>query len=245
MNCIFCKESALGATVSHILPASLGGGEWACLQDGIVCSACNQYFGEKVEGPALDSFPFLPFRLFLGIPTRKGKAPTTETHLGTIRALSGGRGFGLDPKNTHVEAGIKSGRISQLRVLAEPDQTLAICRMLVKMGVEVVAADCLRDAHDKRFDSARAFARCPARGTEWWWAMYTNHQQLFAKFRYGLTNIDWAEDVSLSVCQFEDFEAFRLQLLDMVLFTPLDARVAPPDFSEFSEPDFRIFRVKC
>ena len=244
MNCIFCDATADGASVSHILPASLGGEQWACLPDGIVCSGCNQYFGEKVESLALGSFPFLPFRLLLGIPTRKGHAPTMQTHLGTVRSSPISGEIGIDPFSPEIQAAIESGRISQLRMLAEPTEPVAVCRMLVKMGIEVVAADSSKDARDNRFDSARTFARFPARGAEWWWFMSTDHERMFAKFRHGITIGDWVHGVSLSVHQFEQFEAFRLQLLDMVIFTPLDARVMPPDMIEFPEPEYRLFHVK-
>ena len=244
MNCIFCDHTAEGATVSHILPASLGGEQWACLPDGLVCSQCNQYFGEKVESLALGSFPFLPFRLLLGIPTRKGSPPTMQTHLGTVRSSPSHGEIGIDPVTPEVEAAIQNGKISQLRILAEPTEPVAVCRMLVKMGLEVVAADRPADARDERFDSARTFARAPARGTEWWWFMSTNHEQLFAKFRNGISVGEWVHGVSLSVHQFEQFEAFRLQLLDMVIFTPLDVRVLPPRMDEFPEPEHRVFHVK-
>jgi hypothetical protein len=56
---------------------------------------------------------------------------------------------------------------------------MAVCRMLVKMGLEVVAADSYEDARDKRFDSTRSFARFPARGMEWWWFMSTDHTPAF------------------------------------------------------------------
>ena len=244
MTCIFCDETADGATVSHILPASLGGEQWACLPNGLVCTGCNQYFGEKVESLALGSFPFLPFRLLLGIPTRKGSAPTMQTHLGTVRSSPFPGQIGIDPVTPEIEEAIERGTISQVRILAEPTEPLAVCRMLVKMGLEVVAADSADDARDKRFDSARTFARAPARGAEWWWFMSTNHEQLLGKFRDGIGIGDWVQGVSLSVHQFEEFEAFRLQLLDMIIFTPLDVRVMPPTMDEFPEPEYRLFRVR-
>ena len=244
MNCIFCDKTADGASVSHILPASLGGEQWACLPDGLVCSGCNQYFGEKVESFALGSFPFLPFRLLLGIPTRKGCAPTMQTHLGIVRSSPISGEIGIDPLSQEIHSAIESGRISQLRILAEPTEPVAVCRMLVKMGLEVVAANSYEDARNKRFDSVRTFARFPVRGAEWWWFMTTDHEQMFAKFRYGITIADWVQGVSLSVHQFEQFEAFRLQLLDMVIFIPLDARVMPPNMIDFPEPEYRLFHVK-
>jgi hypothetical protein len=244
MNCIFCNETSDGASLSHILPASLGGEQWACLSDGIVCSGCNQYFGEKVESLALGSFPFLPFRLLLGIPTKKGNAPTMQTHPGTLCSSPNSGQIGIDPFSPEIRTAIESGRITQLHILAEPTEPVAVSRMLVKMGLEVVAAESLDDAHEKRFDSARTFARFPAPGAEWWWFMSVDHERMFAKFRYGITIGDWVHGVSLSVHQFDQFEAFRLQLLDMVIFTPLDARVFPPDMSEFPEPEYRLFHVK-
>jgi HNH endonuclease len=244
MSCIFCGEKAEGATVSHILPASLGGEEWACLPDGIVCSGCNQYFGEKVESFALGSFPFLPFRLLLGIPTRKGSPPSMKTHLGTLRSSHLPGQIGIDPVTAAIETGIENGKISQLRIPAEPAQPEAVCRMLVKMGLEVVAADSAEDARNARFNSARLFARAPSRGTEWWWFMSTNHEQLFERFRDGISTEDWLEGVSLSVHRFEQFEAFRLQLLDIVIITPLDTQVMPPPMIEFPEPEHRLFHVR-
>lgn len=245
MNCIFCNRNTVGASVSHILPASLGGENWACLPDGLVCSGCNQYFGEKVESRALKSFPFLPFRLLLGIPSRKGHAPTMQTHLGALRSAGGEGRVGIDPCSLEIETAIAAGKITQLRILAEPTESLAIARMLVKMGLEVIAADNQEDAHSHRFDSARKFARFPKRGTKWWWFMSTDHDALFIKFRRGVTVHEWQQGISLSIHQFPQFEAFRLQLLDIVIFTPLDMRVMPPDMSEFPEPGNRLFEVVC
>lgn len=244
MTCIFCQKPAVGASVSHVLPASLGGEEWACLPDGLVCSQCNQYFGDKVEKLALNSFPFLPFRLFLGIPTKKGAAPKMVTHLGMLRGSLIAGHIGIDPVSPEVEEAICQGGITQMRILAEPTEPLAVCRMLLKMGLEVVAADSPDDARTPKFDSARMFARHPAKGMEWWFFISTNHAGLFDKFHTGISVEDWVKGVSLSVCQFDEFEAFRLQLLDMIIFTPLDVRVLPPEMKEFPEPNYRLFRVK-
>lgn len=74
--------------------------------------------------------------------------------------------------------------------------------------------------------------------------MSTKHDQLFARFREGISIEDWIDGVSLSVHRFDQFEAFRLQLLDMVIFTPLDTRVMRPAMDEFPEPEFRLFCVR-
>lgn len=229
--------------MSHILPASLGGGDWACLSDGLVCSQCNQYFGEKVEGLALESFPFLPCRVLLGIPTRKGRPSRMSTVLGEVRSSLRPGIIGLDPRNGVIERGLNQGTITQFPILAEPIAPKEVCRMLVKMGLEVVAMDSYEDACSPKFDSARTFARFPARGTRWWFVICTDKPGIFSKFRDGITLEDWLSGVALSVHRFDEFEAFRIQLMDMVLFTPLDVRVLPPDMEELPEPDFRLFRV--
>jgi hypothetical protein len=243
MICIFCKKPAISSSVSHILPASLGGEKWACLPDGLVCRQCNQYFGEKVERLALNSYPFLPFRVSLGIPTRKGNAPVMSTHIGTIKGSLIPSLIGIDPATPMIEEAIQTGKITQLRILAEPTEPISVCRMLVKMGLEVVANDSPDDALSSKFDSARTFARIPSRGTKWWFVIYTNYKGLFSKFCNGISIEEWLNDVNLSVCQFDEFEAFRLQLLDMIIFTPLDYRVLAPDMREFPEPEYRLFEV--
>jgi len=191
----------------------------------------------------LESYPFLPFRISLGIPTRKGKAPKLNTHLGIIKGSQLPGHIGIDPLSSEIEQGIKSGRITQIRILAEPTKRIAVCRMLVKMGIEVVANDSLDDALSTKFDSARIFARNPIKNTQWWFMVITDHEKLFNKFASGITEKDWFNGVSLSVHKFDEFEAFRLQLLDITIITPLDSRVIPPHKNEYSEPDFRIFDV--
>lgn len=243
MTCIFCKQPISRSSISHILPASLGGEEWACLPDGLVCSKCNQYFGEKVESLALGSFPFLPFRVFLGIPTRKGAPPTMKTYLGTVKASNAPGHVGIEPETNEIGEAIQTGKISQMRILAEPTEPTAVCRMLVKMGLEVVAQDSPDDARSHKFDSARIFSRNPVKGTHWWFVISTDHKLLFSRFRNGITLRDWADGVNLSVHRFDEYEAFRLQLLDMIIFTPLDGRVISPDMGVFPEPDHRVFRV--
>jgi hypothetical protein len=111
------------------------------------------------------------------------------------------------------------------------------------MGLEVVAQDSPDHARSQEFDSARIFARSPVKGTHWWFVISTDHELLFSRFRNGISFRDWANGVSLSVLRFDEFEAFRLKLLEMIIFTPLDGRALPPDMQGFPEPDYRLFRV--
>jgi len=48
-HCIFCDDtSGEFTTREHILPESLGGGDWAVLPDGLFCNACQNRFGSEI-----------------------------------------------------------------------------------------------------------------------------------------------------------------------------------------------------
>lgn len=244
MTCIFCRKPADTARVEHILPESLGGGDWACLPRGLVCGACNQYFGAKVEAPALGSFPFLPFRVLLGIRTKRNRAPTLESALGLVRGSPIPRTLGLDPRNDEIETGVRDGTITQVRILAEPTEPVAVCRLLLKMGLEFIAANSVADALSPRFDAARAFARSPQRSSRWWFLIVCDHHRLFRSFKEGISVREWADGVSLSTTTHKDVEVFHLKLLDMSIITPLEHGIAPSPELRSNEPDRRLFEVR-
>lgn len=243
MNCIFCKRDASLSSLSHILPASLGGTEWACLPNGVVCSLCNQYFGDKVEQLALSSFPFLPFRVLLGIPTRKGKAPKMDSFLGTITGSPEPGKIAVDPGSSAIKEGLDAGQIKLIVIPAEPTEAVAVSRMLVKMGLEIIAKHSPEEALSPRYDAARLFARSPSRGTTWWFLIHTDHTTLFSKFTAGVSLDEWLTQVSLAVYESQEIKIFQLRLLGMTIITPLDKDVLPPDMAGLPEPDHRLFQV--
>jgi hypothetical protein len=240
MNCIFCKKPTDGSRLEHVLPESLGGKEWALLPRGIVCSGCNQYFGSKVEALALSSYPFLPFRLLLGIPTKHNKPPKMETALGELKSGPTQGFLGLDPSNDEIQLAIADGRISQLCILAEPTETLAVCRLLLKMGLEAVANESVETALSPKYDSARQFARSPQPSASWWFLVCTDHARLFRRFVHGITPAEWVGGVALETADIGGAEIFHLKLLDMDILTPLQPNVVP-SFQELPEPDYRLF----
>lgn len=241
--CLFCRERADASREEHILPESLGGKQWACLPEGIVCSKCNQYFGSKVEGPALGSFPFLPFRLLLGIPTKKSRAPSYRAMSGTLRSGSSPGTLGLDPESDRIEQLVSEGQITQVRLLAEPAHPVAVCRLLLKMGLEVVARTSLQDALSTRFDAARVFARMPRRSQRWWFLVACDHQRLFKRFQEGVSPSAWASGVSLSTVEEDGAEIFHLRLLELSLMTPLQPVFEPAPELRSKEPEWRLFEV--
>src|SRR4030042_1724650 len=140
-KCIFCK-STTGAftTCEHILPESLGGGDWAILPDGLFCDQCQNLFGSSIEQQALADYPFSLFRVFLGIPTKKGKAPWLNSWEGTVKASLRPGVIDYEPATLFKKA-TEGKRKSQIRLLAHPLKPQIVCRFLLKMGIEVVAAD--------------------------------------------------------------------------------------------------------
>lgn len=243
MKCIFCENDASNSSRSHIFPESLGGGDWAIVPDGTVCSSCNQYFGEKVENLALSSYPFLPFRVLLGIPTKKKKPPIMKSHLGILKGSNHLGHFGLDPETNEIEQGIMDGKITQVRIPAYPTEPVSICRMLVKMGIEVVASDSYKYAQSANFDAARVFARKPRKNKYWWFAVSVNHAELFNKFKNGISLTQWIDNISLSVDEVNDVEVFRLQMLDMLIITPLFENVIPSFSEMLGSPELQLFEV--
>jgi hypothetical protein len=233
--CIFCRQTAKDSTVEHVLPESMGAGDWACLPPGLVCKGCNQYFGSKVEPFALASFPFLPFRVMMGIPTKKGRPPKLRAWQGEMLPGPKPGTFGFNPATQELEQGITTGQITQVTILAEPTAPEAVCRLLLKMGLELVAADNHDDALGPKFDAARQAARAPKRGTSWWFLIQMNYQRLFSKFKTGVTWKEWGNGVRLEVIDVEGVEMFHLQMLDMSLLTPLENRIQPS--GDFSEPE--------
>ena len=227
------------------MPESLGGKDWACLPSGLVCDSCNQYFGSKVEQEALQSFPFLPFRLLLGIPTKKKRLPEMNSTIGRLKAGGLPGLIGLDPTSSELEAKIVSGEVSRVTILAEVTKPLAVCRFLLKMGLEVVAADSADDARTSKFDNARNFARSPSKGKNWWFLLHTEHEALFSKFREGITFREWIDGIKLEVVEEQEAAIFHLQLLNMHFITPLENNVLPPNMDSLPEPDYRLVFGEC
>jgi hypothetical protein len=242
MICIFCRGESVAKRVEHILPESLGGKDWAELLPGIVCDSCNQYFGAKVEALALGSYPFLPFRVLLGIPTKRRRSPTMEHPMGIIRSGSLGN-IELIPRDGEIAEDITAGHITKFLIPAVPENPLAVCRLLLKMGIEVIGKDSVETALQSKYNEARTFARCPSRGARWWFIIITNHTALFKKFKQGVSYQDWANGVKLEIAEIEGEEVFHLKLLDVSLITPMRPVIVPaPELSQ-QEPEWTLHQV--
>lgn len=244
-ECIFCRSTAGPFTTrEHILPESLGGGDWAILPDGFFCDACQNLFGSSIEQQALADYPFSMFRVFLGIPTKKGRAPWLRFSRGILRGSLYPGTLGYDPAPEFVSE-IESQPTSQVRLLAHPLKPAFICRTLLKMGLEMVAAQWGSDVFDEKLDAARVFALTGEKHASWWYLQCENIQAASTYFTRGVTASEWVKNVGLRTVMVgekgDQARMFHLKLLYLDFFVPLEPRIQPPEMSELPEPQFRCF----
>ncbi len=242
-HCIFCCDtSGEFTTREHILPESLGGGDWAVLPDGLYCNACQNRFGSEIEQQALGDYPFSFLRVFIDIPTKKGKAPWFSSWEGTIRAALKPGTVGFDPAPPFEKATM-DGTKTQIRLLAHPLKPNMVCRFLLKMGIEVVAADNPEDTFHRKFDAARKYALTGERTVPWWYLQNERMDEASRFLAQGVTEAEWFNSVKLEVIKLDgEQEMFHMRLLYLDLFTPLTINIEPK-MDGLEEPEFRLFHV--
>lgn len=166
MRCILCKGAdGSFTTVEHAVPESLGGGTWSELPPGLVCDSCQNYFGTKVERLALADHPFLLLRTLLALPTKKRRAPWFDDPFEGRLESAGSPGMLLYNPAPHIE---NASEKSVMRLPPHPKDSRAVCRFLLKMGIEAIAFDAPDEALHDRFDAARAVARGKS-NANWWY----------------------------------------------------------------------------
>lgn len=234
MICIFCLcEKEDQRSVEHIIPESLGGGDWAVLPHDTVCDHCNHYFGAKVESKVLQDYPFNVLRLFSSVRTKKKKWAAVNHPIGKLKASPYDRVIGLDPINDEVERQIINGDRTQIRIIAETYNPILMCRFLLKIALECVALDNFIDAIDFKYAEARRFARNPHKGDTWWF-MYRYEPSA----HWGQNKETWVEIVEV-----EGAEMGLITILGCNLFVPLDPRIVY-EASGLNEPEYRYFLVR-
>jgi hypothetical protein len=178
-----------------MLPESLGGDEWAVLPDGVICDDCNQFFGTKVERYALNSFPFLVYRLFFNIPTKKRRPPKMITTLGEVSSTTSLGYIGIEPINEFIEKAIIEGNVNQIRVPAYVQDEISVCRFLLKVGLEFLAIQKVIYIKDIRFEKAKKFARSPKSKTAWWFIMYMDPELIFSIIKKSFSLDEWNRSI--------------------------------------------------
>jgi len=170
--CLFCGAAGPFNTIEHIVPASLGN---TCdVLTGVVCDACQAYFGSKVEKAALEKTPIGFWRCLLGIRGRTGRLPSVFldppsggvlpsdaaiTTPGVVFSAHEDGSTSLDVYNDATMHGILDGRISQVRLCLSPLHLSVMGRFLGKMGLEYLARDNRAAAYASQHDLMRRFVR--------------------------------------------------------------------------------------
>ena len=239
MRCIFCNQDAAnGQRVEHVIPESIGGGDWFVLPPGIVCDSCNQYFGSKVEAVAATDYPLNLIRLMNGVITKKRKWATLPHYRGLLEARPIPGTFGIEPTSEEIEQRILNGQITQLRVIAETRHPVSLCRMLLKIALETIACDDIEDALSERYDAARQFARAPRKGSCWWFLYH------------GDPSADWnvspdMKPVSSGIQDVGGGDLALIEILDFYFIVPVTSNVIPDNLQSLPEPEFRFFSVRA
>ena len=237
MRCIFCRQETTGGRrVEHIIPESVGGGDWCVLPPGVVCDFCNQYFGSKIEGVAAADFPLNMIRLMNGVITKKRKWATLPHYKGLLEARPIPGTIGLECASDEIEQRIMNGQITQLRVLAQTRHPALLCRMLLKIGIETIAYDNIFDALSERYDAARQFARAPRRGSRWWF-LYCGD------IGAGLNIAANTKPMSTGIHDCGGGEVALIEMFDFSFVVPMTANVIADDLQSLPEPQYRYFSV--
>ncbi|MBC8997148.1 HNH endonuclease [Pseudomonas sp. N40(2020)] len=236
LSCIFCHSSE-SSSVAHIVPESLGGKNAPIGRPGVTCDRCNQYFGQKVESKALHSFPFNGYRLLQGVPSKKGRFVRMDTMFGKVEASGAPGIIQLEPRNDELKNLVKTGRVSQFHLIAEVSEPLAVVRMLLKIGLEQLGKHFYDVAVSSRVEEARAFARRPGRGDNWWFVLCTNPSEVFD------TKIQ--DEVSIEIREQEGILVSIMHLPGVTTIVPLEKRAIPPTSASLLEPRYRIIRTTC
>jgi hypothetical protein len=239
--CIFCGDNSLGRSVSHIVPETLGGPGSPVSPRGVVCDACNQYFGQKVEAFALQSFPFLTYRLFQGIPSKARKMASLPTTLGKVTASGWPGRVHLDPRTEALGVGVAQGQATTFRILAEVTQPLAVARMLLKIGLETMGKYFYDVAVSDRLEQARTFCRRPKRGTKWWILLSCDPLVMS-----GLVSDPSDEDeLAVEVGEVGGVLTAVLSMPGLWAMVPLDGGSVPDFQGELKEPEWRLVWAVC
>lgn len=179
-KCIFCltTDSTKFNTKEHIIPESLGGGDWAILPDGLYCDRCQNIFGSSIEQQALADYPFINLRTLIGIPTKKSKLPWFDYWEGRLHSGGEPGKIAYEPNKIFKKA-YEEGRKTITIVptmTRKPDMML---RTLLKIGLETIAGDNGENKiFDNRFDPARVYALTGVKQYDWSYLQIEDNEKL-------------------------------------------------------------------
>lgn len=221
-KCIFCltTEPTKFNTKEHILPESLGGGDWAILPEGLYCDGCQNIFGSSIEQQALSDYPFINLRTLLGIPTKKNKAPWFNYWEGKLSS-AGVPGRIIYEPNKYFKKSFEDGTKTLTIIPAMTRKPNMVLRTLLKIGLETIAADNGdTKIFDERFDPARKFALTGIKSYDWPY-LFIEHTD---KLNLYIKNIvpDEEDSFFMDIYDYDiNQEYLHLHILYLDFFVPL------------------------
>lgn len=166
-TCAYCdKNSTTSKSVAHVFPEGLYP-RGPALKRGIVCDACNHYFGAKLES-ALLAHPLiaLPLQL-MGIPGKRGKARKKLSVYERDVVPDADVTFPIAaPKISYDRFGV---RTFTFQPLVDKNFNMdCFRRALYHIGFNLVVANRgLEAARDARYAPLRNYVRRPRSGERW------------------------------------------------------------------------------
>lgn len=164
--------------------------------------------------------------------------PSMATTIGTVHATGIRHHLELEPRTTDLAKLVASGRVSQLRVIAEVTEPLAVCRMLLKIGLEQLGKHFYEVAASERVRTAKEFARRPRRGERWWFILRSTPEE------YVLRNTSRPES-SIEIVEHDGVLLSAMHLPGVSTMVPLEQKALPPAAGELPEPEFRTVVALC
>lgn len=229
-------------TIEHILPESLGGGEWAILPNGMLCDACQNKFGSSIEQQALADYPLVDFRTFFAIPTKKRKAPWFKHREGIFTSSGIPGSIIYEPTDFFVDATL-SGRKKHSIIPTECKRPDMVLRTLLKIGLEVVAAD-NGEIFNPKYDPARRFALTGEKDKMWFFILSEDLPLLNHLIKNPPTSEQWSDNMFMDVILHENkLEVLHLKLLYLDFMVPLIEDVTPDPEWKRHEPRIKVIEV--
>lgn len=241
-KCIFCLiENELEFnTKEHILPESLGGGDWAILPEGLYCDKCQNLFGSTIEQQALADYPFINLRTLIGIPTKKGKAPWFKYWEGNLHS-AGQPGRIVYEPNPIFKSAFESGQKTLTIIPAMTKKPHMVLRTLLKIGLETIAANDVDEVFKSKYDAARNYAVKGTKDYPWFYIQYEDNEML-QKY---LQAIQWPDHHCYMDVHYINAELtiLHLRVYYLQFMVPLVENVIMDKNHPFNEPHERVVIV--
>ena len=200
-KCIFCliTDKSKFNTKEHIIPESLGGGDWAILPDGLFCDDCQNKFGSNIEQQALADYPLITMRTLIGIPTKKRKNPWFKYPEGQLHSESQPGKITYKP-NDFFEKSFNLDKKIHTIVPTSTKKPEFLLRTLLKIGIETIAANDKKIVFEKRFDAARCYALTGKKDSPWFYGQRKN-KNLMNQY---ISNKDWDDHHIFAAVHYDD-----------------------------------------